>query len=111
MFKDKHRSDLKEAHANEVKAMRDTILVQADMIDYLRSKVEGHAYVPQRNLVGMDPPPPQPLQPGERKWLSEEEEEILALKLNGHISELELTQLQETLGIPGIKLAPDLPDE
>lgn len=110
MFKDKHRADLKEAHAGEIKAMRDTILVQADMIDYLRSKLDGHAYVPQRTPA-LNPTAQPPAEPGERKWLSEEEEELMALRLNGHISELELAQLQDRLGMPGIHLAPSLPDD
>ncbi len=108
----RHRQDLKEAHEAVVKAMRDTILVQADMIDYLRSKADGHAYVPMRTpaLNPSNQPVADP-DPGSRKWLSEEEEELLALQLNGHISELELARLQEGLGMPGIHLAPDPPDE
>ena len=110
MFKDKHRADLKEAHAAEVKAMRDTILVQADMIDYFRAKLDGHAYVPSRTPA-LNPTNQPPAEPGERKWLSEEEEELLALSLNGHISDIELAKLQEGLGMPGIRLAPSLPDD
>lgn len=110
MFKDKHRADLKEAHEQIVKAMRDTILVQADMIDYLRAKVDGHAYVPART-VAVNPTDQISAEPGERKWLTEEEEELMALELNGHISPLELAQLQERLNMPGIALAPSLPDD
>lgn len=113
MFRDKHREDLKEAHENVVKAMRDTIIMQADMIDYLRSKADGHAYIPARTpaLNPAQQPVADP-EPGSRKWLSEEEEEIMALQLNGRISEMELSALQETLGLTqGLQLAPALPDE
>ena len=106
----RHREDLKQAHAQVVSAMRDTIILQADMIDYLRSKADGHAYVPQRT-VALNPTDQPVAEPGERKWLSEEEKELLALSLNGHISDLELASLQERLGMPGIHLAPSLPDD
>lgn len=112
MFKDKHRADLKEAHEQTIKAMRDTILVQADMIDYLRSKVDGYAYVPTRTAA-LNPTqqPEADSEPGSRKWLSEEEEELLALNVNGHLSDLDLARIQESLGMPGITRAPPLPDD
>lgn len=112
MFKDHHRADLKEAHSAEVRAMRDTILVQADIIDYLRAKLDGHAYVSQRTMA-INPthqPPADPAQ-GSKKWLSEEEEEILALNLNGHISDLELAHLQDELGLSHLMAVPALPDD
>lgn len=111
---DRHRKDLKEAQEQTIKAMRDTILVQADMIDYLRAKMDGVGYVPQR-VKAVNPteqiPVENPLDDNERKWLTEEEEEILALNLNGHINDAELASLQEQLGMPGLKLAPRIPDD
>lgn len=116
MLRDKHREDLKEAQQQTIAAMRDTILVQADMIDYLRAKLEGHGYVPQRTTAinpasqpSADRTPGDPESP--KKWLSEEEEELLALNLNGHLSDLELASLQQELGLPGLTSVPSLPDD
>lgn len=112
MFRDNHRADLKEAHAAEVKAMRDTLIIQADLIDWLRSKLDGHAYVSQRTpAVNPTQQPTADPATGSKKWLSEEEEEILALNLNGHISDLELSRLQDELGLSHLMAVPALPDD
>lgn len=106
-MRDKHREDVLAMHEAVAKAMRDTLLVQADVIDYLRSKLDGHAYVPSRTPA-VNPTEQIPADPGERKWLTEEEEELLALRLNGHINDVELANLQESLGMPHLQVAPDV---
>jgi hypothetical protein len=109
-MRDKHRDDVLRLHEEVVKAMRDVLLVQADQIDYLRAKNDGHAYVPQRT-VALNPTQQPPAESGGRKWLTEEEEELLALNLNGHLSDLELAKLQADLGMPNLQSVPSLPDD
>jgi hypothetical protein len=109
-MRDKHRDDVLRLHEEVTKAMRDTILVQADLIDYMRATADGHAYVPSRTPA-LNPTQQPPAEPGGRKWLTEEEEEILALNLNGHISDLELAKLQQDLGMPNLTSVPSLPDD
>jgi len=106
-MRDKHRDDLKEAQAQTIKAMQDTIIVQADMIDYLRAKLDGHAYVaPRTQAINPTKQPPAEEAPAGKMWLSEEEEEILALNMQGHISDLELQRLREELGMEHLVAVP-----
>ena len=106
----RHRQDLKEAQEQTIKAMRDTILIQADMIDYLRSKADGHAFVSTRTPA-LNPSQMVPAEMDGPKWLTEEEEEILALNLQGRISDHELQKLQADLGLSGLSAAPDFTDD
>jgi len=102
----RHRNDLKEAHAAEVAALKMAIQVLADQIDWLRYQLAKEPYIapstPAANPTG------QPeTDPGVRAYLSEEEEEALALHLNGHINEQELRSIQEELGLRHLEAVPD----
>jgi len=104
-MRDNHRADMLAAKddilaANErtVKAMRDTIIVLHEQIEYLRAKLDGQAFV-SAATVAANPTEQVPADAEGPKWLSEEEEELLALKLNGYIDEGQMRSKMEELGI------------
>lgn len=101
---DRHRSDLKESHALTVKSLQDTILILVDQVEYLRAQLDGRAHVSQARPA-VNPSQQPPAAPGLTPYLSEEEEDLLALNLSGHISDQELAELREQLHMP--QLEPD----
>ena len=98
-----HRADLKEAHAAEVKALKLTIEALAEQVEYLRAKLDGHGFVSAR-VPPANPTGQAEAEVGWPKWMSEEEEDLLALNLNNHITDLELQELRSQLGMPGLAI-------
>lgn len=102
---DRHRRDLKEAHAETVKQMERIILILTDQVDYLRYQLN-------------QPPVQRPVTEegvmdaeARKMWMSEEEEDILAMQLNGLLANEDIKRLEDTLGAP-LTLVHDLePDE
>ena len=112
MFRN-HRDDLLASMEREREAMQQTIRILADQVDYLRFMA---TRVPHMSPVLADQLAPIPdeedfsgPEEGFRPYLSEEEEELLALRLNDHISDVELANLREEVGkvIPLPSLEPD----
>lgn len=103
-MRDKHRADILDAHRLTVKTLQDMILVLRDDVEYLRAKVDDRAYVaPSR--PPLNPTNQPPAEAGLKLYLSEEEEELLAANLAGHIDDMELAQLRDDLNLP--MLEPD----
>lgn len=105
-----HRRDLKESHAETIRQMERMIVLLSDEVDYLRHLLDQKAYIrpstPAANPSGL-----VPAEPGQKLWLSEEEEDILALRLNDYLDDSDLRDLESLTGAP-IRLAPELePDE
>lgn len=77
----------------------------AEQVDYLRAKLDGHAYVPA-SVPSVNPSKqPEPL-PGHPMYLSEEEEDLLALRLNDYLDDGDLDELRTQLNLPSLE-----PDE
>lgn len=89
---DRHRDDLKESHALTVKSLQDTILILVDQVEHLRAQLDGRPHVSAARPAA-NPTQQQPAAPGVTPYLSEEEEDLLALHLGGHISDQELADL------------------
>lgn len=91
-------------------AWRMVVTVLADEVEYLRYMVTQtpHMSPALRNLTATEAPPPAADgDAGVRPYLSEEEEELLALRLHDHIDETRLHELAEELDIPVPRLEPD----
>jgi hypothetical protein len=98
-----HRNDLIEARDREVAALKLLVDSLAEQIDYLRSLMG------QPNLTRATSALPRELQgpdlaPGFANYLSEEEEDLIALQEAGHINELELEQQLAAAGLRNPKL-------
>jgi len=106
-----HRRDLKDAHAAHVRALEKLVTFMADEIDYLRAKVAGYPHIPA-SVPSLNPSG-QPPATGGNMYLSEEEEDALALHLNDYLGPGDLAALRDDLGldITGIELPPLEPDE
>lgn len=97
-MRDKHRQDLKEAHAETIKQMERLIVALSDEVDYLRHLLDSRAYV--RPSTPAANPSKLPLaEATEKKYLSEEEEDALALKMNGYITEADWSDIEAQLGV------------
>lgn len=115
MFR-RHRDDLIASFEREREAMQQSIRILADQVDYLRYQVAvsgqgGGAHMSpvleelkgnDFNLTADDD--------GFRPYMTEEEEELLAMRLNDLITEQDLREIQEDLA-PVIKLPTLEPDE
>lgn len=92
----KQIEELKEAHEREIRQVVRLADVLAEQVDYLR----GQLGRPNMTRVASANPTGQPpLQSGEPGWMSEEEEDILALKEFGHLNEYEAEQLAEQVRV------------
>lgn len=107
--KDQHREDLLAAQENERKALNMVITVLADQIEWLRWQHDKapHFSTAMRGLTSEQLAPAD--EPDFNPFMSEEEEELLALRLNDHINDQELQTLREEVGkvIPLPRLEPD----
>lgn len=109
MFR-KHRNDLLDAMERERAAWKMVVTVLADQVEFLRYQVTQapHMSVALRDLA--EKPvmtTASPAADGFRPYLTEDEEELLAARLNGHIDEAELRAFAEELNIPVPSLEPD----
>jgi hypothetical protein len=97
-----HRRDLKEAHEQHVKALMKLVEMLAEQVDYLRAKLDGHPHIPasapSANPSGLPAP-----QPGRPLFLSEEEEDLMALRINEYIDDQDLAELQSQLNLPSLE--------
>lgn len=86
------------------------VTVLADEVEYLRfmATQQPHMSTALRTLTSEAPEAPE-ADSDFRPYLTEEEEELLALRLNEHIDEQQLRELQEEIGkvIPLPDLEPD----
>lgn len=109
MFR-KHRDDLLDAMERERAAWKMVVTVLADQVEFLRYQVTQtpHMSAALRDLAekpAMAATPPA--DDGFRPYLTEDEEELLALRLNDHIDEADLRELAAELNIPVPSLEPD----
>jgi type I site-specific restriction endonuclease len=108
-----HRRDLKEAHAKHVEALEKLAIVLSDQVDWLRWQLSQKAHVSPPLFPKEEEEQTHAKEQAARKWLSEEEEDILALRMNDYLTDADLQELEADLGIP-LKVVPvhDLePDE
>lgn len=93
-----HRRDLKEAHDRHVRDLYKLVDVLAEQVDYLRAQLNGVGYIKPGTPAAN--PTHQPVaEPGQPMFLSEEEEELMALRLHDHISEYDLENLRAELDL------------
>lgn len=104
MFPSAHRADLKEAHEREVAALKLLVEMLAEQVDYLRATIAQRPYVNPRAAQPVNPSQLQPAVPGEPAYLTEEEEEILALRELDHITDSDVEHLREQLGLERLSL-------
>jgi hypothetical protein len=90
----RHRDDLLRAFEAEREATQQTIRILADQVDYLRYMVMNQPTMTAAQAVSQ---PAVNVDPNFRPYLTEDEEELLALRLNDHISESDLRAIQEEL--------------
>lgn len=98
----RHRKDLIDAQERTIKAMQDSIMILVDQVEYLRAQVDGKPHVSMAR-VAVNPTNQPPAEEGFKKYLSEEEEEAMALHLNGHISDAELADLRMQFNMPSLE--------
>lgn len=100
-----HRRDLKDAHAEHVKALMKLVEMLAEQVDYLRAKLDGHPHISPSAPASNPSAQPEPLA-GHPMYLSEEEEDLLALRVNDYITDPDLEELRTQLNLPSLE-----PDE
>lgn len=90
-------ADLKAAHERETRAWRAVVDVLAEQVEFLRTQIPGRAHYSQTvsRAAGAD----VSMEMGTPLHLTEEEEELLALRVNERITQDELRQLQDELGL------------
>lgn len=103
----KHRDDLLASMEREREAWRMVVTVLADQVEYLRYMVTKtpHLSPALRNLTAGETQPVGDA--GTRPYLTEDEEELLALRINEHIDDARLRELAKELNIPVPSLEPD----
>jgi len=108
MFR-KHRDDLLDAMERERAAWKMVVTVLADQVEFLRYQVTQtpHMSPALRDLAEQPTMGAVPVDDGFRPYLTEDEEELLALRINDHVSEVELRKLAEELDIPVPSLEAD----
>lgn len=77
----------------------------AEQVDYLRAKLDGHPHIPATRPA-LNPSEQPPMQAGHPLFLSDEEEDMLALRLNDYITDPDLEELRAQLNLPSLE-----PDE
>jgi hypothetical protein len=94
-------ADLKEANEANRRDLLKLVDMLAEQIEWLRMS-QGRP-----NVARMVPinPTAQPVFESGQPFLSEEEEDILALHENGHISDVQLRDLQEALSLSNLSAA------
>lgn len=86
--------DLKEAHARELQHLVRTLDVLAEQIDYLRALV-GMPHMPKVRAINPSALPP--MEAGWAPWVTEDEEDLLALRDAGMLSPDEADHLAEQI--------------
>ena len=101
-----HRRDLIEAHVREVTALKLLVDSLAEQIDYLRILMGQPNLSRTKSALPFEEQSPamDPLVEGLKAYLSEEEEDLLALRDNGHINEMELEEQLARAGLRGSRL-------
>lgn len=94
-----HRADLKEAHEKHVESLMKLVEMLADQVDYLRAVIAQRPYVNPATVQALNPSSLEPVVPGGPSYLTEEEEDILALREFDHISDADVEHLREQLGL------------
>lgn len=89
-------ADLKEAHAEERRALNKVIDALAEQVEYLRA-VQGTAFISASKPATTGLATTLPTEPGRTMHMSEEEEDLLAMRDNDLISDTELEQLRQQL--------------
>lgn len=89
-----HIADLKDAHAGEIRALNKVIEALAEQVEYLRLQL----HMAPRNQEPIPDLASSPMATdGFPLYLSEEEEEALALRAEGKLSDADLARVQEAL--------------
>lgn len=100
----RHRADLKEAQEAEVRALRMTIDVLAEQVEWLRWQLTQTPHM--SNVLKPVNPTAQPdIEDDFPKWMSEEEEDLLALQLNEHITQHDLEAIRSELRLPALEVS------
>ena len=90
-------ADLKDAHEREVKQLMRLVDALAEQIEYLRAQM-GRPNMARE--LGLNPSKQPVVMEGSMPYLSEEEEDLLALKEYGHLDE---RALEEALAQAGLR--------
>jgi hypothetical protein len=93
-----HRKDLLEARDREVSALKLLVDSLAEQIDYLRILMGQPNLSRAKSVLPFEEQSPE-LVEGLKNYLSEEEEDLIALRDAGHINELELEEQLARAGI------------
>jgi hypothetical protein len=94
----RHRRDLLEARDREVAALKLVIEALSEQIDYLRVLMGQPNLSRAKSVIPAELQSPE-LVEGLKAYLSEEEEDLMALHANGHIDELEMEQALAQAGL------------
>lgn len=97
-------ADLKESHEREVTQLMRLVEALAEQIEYLRMQV-GRAHVGRVSPSGTPLSTPSPHMKAGAQWVSEDEEDIEALREFGHLSDQEVARLRDELGLPDLTTA------
>lgn len=94
----RHRRDLLEARDREVAALKLVIEALSEQIDYLRVLMGQPNLSRAKSVLPVTEQSPE-LVEGLKAYLSDEEEDLIALRDAGHIGELELEQQLAAAGL------------
>ena len=94
----RHRRDLLDARDREVAALKLVIESLAEQIEYLRIVMGQPNLSRAKTLIPADEQSPE-LVEGLKAYLSEEEQDLIALRDNGHIDEIELERELAAAGL------------
>jgi hypothetical protein len=94
----RHRRDLLEAHDREVAALKLVIEALSEQIDYLRILMGQPNLSRTRSTLPVEEQLPEFVE-GLKAYVSEEEQDLIALRDAGHINELELEQQLAAAGL------------
>lgn len=100
-----HRRDLIDAQAKESAALKMVITVLADQVEFLRFQLtqRPHMSASLHAVAEGAPPAEDPREEGRKMYLSEQEEEILALNLEGHLTGIDLDRLASEFDLPSLE--------
>lgn len=87
-----------DSFERERAATQQVITVLVEEVEFLRYLLLNRPHMHPLNPA-MQATEPDPANDDMRKWLSEEEEELLALRLGDHISQSDIEALESALGL------------
>jgi hypothetical protein len=104
----RHRADLKDAHEAHVRSLNALVDVLAEQVEYLRGIIAQQQHLFPQNLRPLNPSGLVPVEGVEDPmYMSEEEEEILALRQFDHITDQDVERLRGELGLQTLRVFDD----